>query len=104
MVTRLVFVNHADGYKLASLEQKAGSLAEDIVIHYGLKRPISGIDLMTSRTPGDDGFFYLTITAGDELSAQDVGHGLCVPAGYLRFHGQQQQTAHLAAVGGSLHQ
>jgi Ca-activated chloride channel family protein len=69
----LVLVDHSDSYKLASLEQKSGSLAADIVIHYGLNRPRSGFDLITSRTAGDDGFFYLTITAGKELAAHDLG-------------------------------
>lgn len=69
----VVVVDHSDTYKLASLEQKAGSLAADIVIHYGLNRPLSGIDLMTSRTSGQDGFFYLTITAGKELEKLDLG-------------------------------
>jgi Ca-activated chloride channel homolog len=69
----VVVVNHSDSYKLASLEQKAGSLAADIVIHYGLSRPHSGIDLITSRSAGQDGFFYMTITAGNELSKLDLG-------------------------------
>lgn len=69
----VVVVHHADTYKLASLEQKAGSLAADIVIHYSLNRPYSGIDLITSRKTGDDGFFYLTITAGQELETLDLG-------------------------------
>lgn len=69
----VVVVDHSDSYKLASLEQKAGSLAADIVIHYGLNRPLSGIDLMTSRITGEDGFFYLTITAGKELEKLDLG-------------------------------
>ncbi|MEJ2156144.1 MAG: VIT domain-containing protein [Desulfobacteraceae bacterium] len=69
----MVVVDHSDSYKLASLEQKSGSLANDIVIHYGLSRPRSGIDLITSKTPGDDGFFYLTVTAGKELAALDMG-------------------------------
>lgn len=71
--SEVVVVDHSDSYKLASLEQKAGSLAEDIVIHYSLNRPRSGIDLITSRTAGEDGFFYLTITAGKELAKLDFG-------------------------------
>jgi Ca-activated chloride channel family protein len=71
--SNVVVADHSDSYKLASLEQKAGSLATDIVIHYGLNRPVSGIDLMTSRTSGEDGFFYLTITAGKELEKNEMG-------------------------------
>ncbi|MGD9221632.1 MAG: VIT and VWA domain-containing protein [Desulfobacteraceae bacterium] len=69
----VVVIDHSDSYKLASLEQKAGSLAQDIVIHYGLNRPHSGIDMITSRRAGEDGFFYLTITAGKELAKLDFG-------------------------------
>ncbi len=69
----IVVVDHSDSYKMASLEQKSGSLAADIVVHYGLKRPQSGIDLITSRTQGEDGFFYLTVTAGEELAKLDMG-------------------------------
>lgn len=69
----VVVVDHSDRYKLASLEQTSGSLASDIVIHYDLHRPHSGIDLITSNADGDDGFFYLTITAGQELAAHDLG-------------------------------
>ena len=69
----MVIVDRSDSYKMTSLEQKSGSLAQDIVIHYDLSRPHSGIDLITSKIPGDDGFFYLTITAGKELAAHDMG-------------------------------
>jgi Ca-activated chloride channel family protein len=58
---------------MASLEQQSGSLASDIVIHYDLRRPKSGIDLVTSRSAGEDGFFYMTITAGEELAEADPG-------------------------------
>jgi Ca-activated chloride channel family protein len=69
----VVVVDHADRYKLVSLEQRSGSLAADIVIHYGLKRPQSGIDLIASNAVDDDGYFYLTITAGQELAVHDLG-------------------------------
>jgi Ca-activated chloride channel family protein len=68
-----VMVHNTDTYKLASLEQKGGSLASDIVINYDLRRPKSGIDLVTSRANGEDGFFYMTITAGEELAEADIG-------------------------------
>ena len=71
--SEIVVVDRSDIYKLASLEQKSGSLAADIIIHYGLNRAHSGIDLITSKTSGDDGFFYLTITAGKELTAHHLG-------------------------------
>ncbi len=69
----IVVADHSDNYKMVSLEQKEGSLANDIVIHYGLSRPTSGIDLVTSKSGREDGFFYLTVTAGQEISKQDIG-------------------------------
>jgi Ca-activated chloride channel family protein len=68
-----VIVNHADTYGQASLETTGGSLAADVVVHYGLARPKTGLDLITSRQSGQDGFFLLTLTAGKELAAQDQG-------------------------------
>lgn len=69
----IVIADHSDNYKMISLEHKEGSLANDIVIHYGLNRPTSGVDLITSKTRGDDGFFYLTVTAGQEVAEKNQG-------------------------------
>ncbi len=71
--SEFVIAEHSDIYKMASLEQQQGSLADDIVVNYGLSRPNSGIDLLTSKTSRDDGFFYLTVTAGEELAKHDLG-------------------------------
>jgi Ca-activated chloride channel family protein len=70
----MAIVQHEDSYYQASLEVRDGSLAEDIVLAYELKRPKTGLDLLTSRTKGEDGYFQLTITVGDDLIdlAQDV--------------------------------
>jgi Ca-activated chloride channel family protein len=68
-----VVVDNSDTYKLISLEQRNGSLSSDIVINCDLRRPQSGIDLVTSRAKGEDGFFYMTITAGEELAKADLG-------------------------------
>ena len=68
-----VVVDHSDTYKLASLESDGGSLASDVVISYDLARPQTGFDLLTSRAPGEDGFFYLTLTSGKELEKLDGG-------------------------------
>jgi Ca-activated chloride channel family protein len=66
-------IDQSQHYKMASLEQKNGSLAADVVVHYGLARPHSGVDLITSRMIGEDGFFYITITAGQDLVKLDTG-------------------------------
>jgi Ca-activated chloride channel family protein len=68
-----VVADHSDTYKLASLEATGGSLASDVVINYDLARPKTGIDLITSKDGLEDGFFYLTFTAGKELSERDAG-------------------------------
>lgn len=68
-----VMASQSDSYVVASLEQKGGSLARDIVLHYDLKRPTSGMDLITSKTEGEDGYFYLTVTAGQELTEENQG-------------------------------
>ena len=68
-----VVVPHTDNYSQASLESASGSLASDVVINYGLERPHTGLDLITSRQAGEDGFFSLSLTAGKELAALDAG-------------------------------
>ena len=62
-----------DDYYQASLEIKEGDLNKDVVLSAQLKRPLTGIDVVTSKTKGEDGFFYLTLTAGKELEKLDVG-------------------------------
>ncbi len=57
----------------ASLEAPEGSLARDIVLTYELKRPKTGIDLITTRPPREDGYFMMTVTVGEDLAEHDVG-------------------------------
>jgi len=59
---------HGDNYQQASLEVSDGSLARDLVVNYTLRRPATGIDVITSRQGGEDGYFMLTLTAGEELA------------------------------------
>ena len=66
-----VIASHAEHYYEASYETNGGSLARDFVLSYETKRPKTGVDLITSKPPGEDGFFMMTITAGDELEAMD---------------------------------
>jgi Ca-activated chloride channel family protein len=66
---------HDPTYFEASLETKAGDLSRDVVVSYQLSRPRTGVDMITSRADasGEDGYFALTLTAGDELKASDAG-------------------------------
>jgi len=68
-----VVIKHSDTYGQASLETGGGSLASDVVMHYRLERPRTGLDLITSCQSGEDGYFMLTLTAGKELAAMDEG-------------------------------
>jgi Ca-activated chloride channel family protein len=71
---QFVLVQHADKhYWQASLENNAGDLSRDLVIHYGLERPATGLDLITSKQQGEDGYFQLTVTAGPELETELKG-------------------------------
>src|SRR5688572_21950846 len=68
-----VVAKHTENYYQASLETANGSLARDIVLAYQLSRPHSGVDLITSSRNGDDGYFCLTITAGEDLAKKEDG-------------------------------
>ena len=66
-------VQHSDTFAQASLETAQGSLAVDVVVHCRSARPATGLDLITSRQKGEDGFFLLTLTAGAELAEPEPG-------------------------------
>lgn len=68
-----VFARHSETYQQASLEVNGGSLAKDVVLSAHLVRPTTGLDLVTSARPGEDGFFALTFSAGEDLAASDQG-------------------------------
>jgi Ca-activated chloride channel family protein len=51
----------------ASMELAGGSLAEDVVLHLTAERPMTGVDVIANKTGKEDGFFQLTLTAGEEL-------------------------------------
>jgi Ca-activated chloride channel family protein len=59
---------HSDSYWQANLETTGGSLAQDVVMACRIARPKTGMDLITSRRDGEDGFFCLTLTAGEEVA------------------------------------
>ncbi len=60
---------HTDTYEQASLETKTGDLSKDVVLAYHISRPHTGIDLITAKEKNEDGYFSLTLTAGEELAA-----------------------------------
>ena len=66
-------VRHTDSFYEASLETKEGDLNRDLVLAYQVKRPMTGIDVITSKSTDDDGYFMLTLTAGEELAADNLG-------------------------------
>jgi Ca-activated chloride channel family protein len=68
-----VMAKHTDNLHQASLETNAGSLERDLVVAMHLARPHTGIDLVTSKRNGEDGYFMLTLTAGEDLAKRDEG-------------------------------
>jgi Ca-activated chloride channel homolog len=68
-----VVAKHTENYYQASLETANGSLARDVVLSYQLSRPHTGVDLITSRHNGEDGYFCLTVTAGEDLAKKEEG-------------------------------
>jgi Ca-activated chloride channel homolog len=61
---------HSDAYWQANLESNGGSLAQDVVLACRVARPQTGMDLITSKRDGEDGFFCLTLTAGQDAAKQ----------------------------------
>ncbi|MFQ5732225.1 MAG: VIT domain-containing protein [Planctomycetaceae bacterium] len=68
-----VIARHTDSFHEASLETKGGDLNRDVVLAYRVSRPRTGLDLITSKQPGEDGYFMLTLTAGKELAKKNAG-------------------------------
>jgi Ca-activated chloride channel family protein len=68
-----VVVKHAENYREASLETTGGNLNRDLVLAYQVSRPRTGIDVVTSKTAHEDGYFLLTMTPGKELEATQHG-------------------------------
>ena len=68
-----VVVRHTDAYYEASLETDEGDLNRDVVLAYHSVRPRTGIDVIASKQPGEDGYFQLTLTAGEELAEAYTG-------------------------------
>jgi Ca-activated chloride channel family protein len=68
-----LMVSHSEQYREASLENRDGDLARDVVLAYKVSRPVTGLDLITSAEPGEDGYFALTLRAGSELEKVQTG-------------------------------
>lgn len=60
-------------YQQASLETTGGSLAKDFVLAFQLERAQTGFDLLTFTESGEDGYFCLTLTPGQELEKANAG-------------------------------
>ncbi|MCB1071255.1 MAG: VWA domain-containing protein, partial [Kiritimatiellae bacterium] len=66
-----VVAMHGPDYGQLSLEQRDGDLNRDLVLTCKLRRAKTGLDLITSREKGEDGYFQMTLTAGEDLAALD---------------------------------
>lgn len=68
-----VIADHSPNYWQASLEATGGDLGRDVVLAYRVAKPRTGVDIITSRPPGEDGYFALTLTAGADLERPEQG-------------------------------
>lgn len=64
-----VVVSHQPNYAQAAMELVEGDLSRDIVMTVQTKRPRTGLDVVTSHPRGEDGYFMMTLTPGDDLSS-----------------------------------
>ena len=71
---QFAIAKHADShYFQVGLETKEGDLSKDVVINLQMERPTTGIDVITSKEAGQDGYMLLTLTAGKELEQKMTG-------------------------------
>lgn len=63
-----VVVNHQPNYAQAAMELTEGDLSRDIVMAVQTKRARTGLDVVTSHPQGEDGYFMMTLTPGEDLS------------------------------------
>lgn len=68
-----VVARHSPKYYEASLEATGGDLSRDVVLTYRVEQPSTDIGILASRPDGEDGYFALTLTAGDELEQPEQG-------------------------------
>lgn len=86
----------------ASLETAGGDLNRDVVVAYRAARAHTGLDLVSSKPDGEDGFFLLTLTAGDELAGNGAGQGATDYLFLLDVSGSMSEDGKLAQSRGSL--
>ena len=63
-----VVVSHQANYAQAAMELTEGDLSRDVVMAFQTKRPRTGLDVVTSHPRGEDGYFMMTLTPGDDVS------------------------------------
>jgi len=68
-----VMARQSENYFQASLETDGGDLSRDMVLSFKTERAQTGLDVIASKQVGEDGFFMLTITAGEELAELNQG-------------------------------
>jgi Ca-activated chloride channel family protein len=68
-----VINNHSDKYSRANLEVTGGDLSRDVVVVFDTERPRTGIDVIANKESNEDGYFFLTMTAGKELEEYGAG-------------------------------
>ncbi|MCX7049235.1 MAG: VIT and VWA domain-containing protein [Candidatus Sumerlaeota bacterium] len=73
--SKIAVAPHSENYYQASLEAVGGDLSRDLVVAYNISRPRTGIDMIVSKQSREDGYFRLTLTAGEELKAIGGGAG-----------------------------
>ena len=92
-------VRHGEDHWQASLETAGGDLNRDLVLAYKLSRPRTGIDLIASKERGEDGYFQMTLTLGEELAQRDQGMDYVF---VLDVSGSMDEDGKLALSRGSL--
>ncbi|NNG01842.1 MAG: VWA domain-containing protein [Desulfobacteraceae bacterium] len=70
---QFAMADYGPHYRFAALETGAGALDKDVVLSYHMTRPNSGVDLVASHPENDDGYFLLSVMAGDELAGLNMG-------------------------------
>lgn len=61
-------VKHDQYMHEASLEATGNQLNRDVVLSFQTQRPRTGMNIITSKPADEDGYFMLTLTAGQELA------------------------------------